>query len=118
MEARKAAASKVDPVVIQSGDIIVREGHIITNELYEELKLVGLLNKERSIFPGIGLAIFVFLVTSIIGYELYRLHQRNQLDSGKVLSVLFISIITVTVMKIVSYFYDSVNQLYLMMLIY
>jgi len=114
MEARRAAASKVDPVVIQSGDIIVREGHIITNELYEELKLVGLLNKERSIFPGIGLAIFVFLVTSIIGYELYRLHQRNQLDSGKVLSVLFISIITVTFMKIVSYFYDPLNQLYLL----
>jgi len=114
MEARRAAASKVDPVVIQSGDIIVREGHIITNELYEELKLVGLLNKERSIFPGIGLAIFVFLVTSIIGYELYRLHQRNQLDNGKVLSVLFISIITVTFMKIVSYFYDPLNQLYLL----
>lgn len=114
MEARRTAASKIEPVVIQSGDIIVREGQIITNELYEDLKLVGLLNKERSIYPGLGLAIFILLITSVIAYELHRIHQRNELDRGKVLSVVFISIITVTFMKIVSLFYDPLNQLYLL----
>ncbi len=114
MEARRTAASKIEPVVIQSGDIIVREGQIITNELYEDLKLVGLLNEERSIYPGIGLAIFTLLITSVIGYELHRLFNRNELDRGKVLSVLFISIITMTFMKIVSLFYDPLNQIYLL----
>jgi len=114
MEARRTAASKIEPVVIQSGDIIVREGQIITNELYEDLNLVGLLNEERSIYPGIGLAIFTLLITSVIGYELHRLYNRNELDRGKVLSVLFISIITMTFMKIVSLFYDPLNQIYLL----
>src|SRR5690625_5121333 len=114
VEARRTAASKVEPVVIQSGDIIVREGQIITNELYEDLKLVGLLNKKRSSFPGVGLAILILFISSTIAYELYRLYQRKQLDSGKVFSVFFISMITVTFMKIVSYFYDPLNQLYLL----
>lgn len=114
MEARRTAASKVEPVVIQSGDIIVREGQIITNELYEDLKLVGLLNKERSVFPAIGLAILMLFITSTIAYELYRLYKRNQLDRGKVLSILFISVITATFMKVISYFYDPLNPLYLL----
>src|SRR5699024_1659915 len=114
VEARRTAASKVEPVIIQSGDIIVREGQIITNELYEDLKLVGLLNKERSIFPAIGLAILMLLITSTIAYELYRLYKRKQLDSGKVLSILFISVITATFMKVISYFYDPLNPLYLL----
>src|SRR5690625_5163815 len=53
MEARNEAASNVNPVIIRSGDIIVREGQIITNEIYEELKLVGLLKQQQRIFPGI-----------------------------------------------------------------
>lgn len=114
MEARRTAASKIEPVVIQSGDIIVREGQIITNELYEDLKLVGLLNKEKSIYPGIGLGIFIFLMISLIGYELNRLYQRNNLDSGKILAIMFISVLTVAMMKIVSYYYDPLNQLYLL----
>src|SRR5699024_4365053 len=39
MQARNEAASNVDPVMIRAGDIIVNEGQIITNEVYEELKL-------------------------------------------------------------------------------
>src|SRR5699024_9310193 len=97
-----------------SGDIIVREGQIVTNEIYEDLQLVGLLNKTKSVYPGIGLGIVIFFITSLMGYELYRLYQRNELDNGKVLSVLFISLITVTMMKVVSLFYDELNQLYLL----
>ena len=36
-EARKEAASNVNPVMIQAGEIIVREGQTITNEIYEKL---------------------------------------------------------------------------------
>src|SRR5699024_10229881 len=76
MEARRTAASKVEPVVIQSGAIIVREGQIITNELYEDLKLVGLLNKERSVFPAIGLAILMLFITSTIE-SLIQLQEKQ-----------------------------------------
>ncbi|NAP01057.1 hypothetical protein FRY77_34440, partial [Halomonas sp. MG34] len=49
-EARKNAASSVEPVMIRAGEVIVREGQTITNEVYEEMKLVGLLNNERNIY--------------------------------------------------------------------
>lgn len=114
MEARKEAANNVQPVVIRSGDIIVREGQIITNEVYEELKLVGLLNKEKKIYPGLGLAFFILMLTSIIGYEFIRLYNRNDLTQAKVLALLIISVLVVTTMKVVSLFTDQLNQLYLL----
>lgn len=65
-EARKQAASTVEPVMINAGEVIVREGETITNEVYEKLQLVGLLNEDRNVFPVIGLAILIILIGSII----------------------------------------------------
>src|SRR5699024_3188518 len=62
MQARNDAAKDVNPVIISSGDIIVREGQIITNEIYDELKLVGLLQQEKNILPGLGLIIFILFI--------------------------------------------------------
>jgi len=113
MEARNEAASNVEPVIIRSGDIIVREGQIITNEIYEDLKLVGVLNKEKSFFPEIGLILFISLIVGLIGYELNRLYRRNELDQGKILAVILISAITVVLMKIASLYTNQLNHLYL-----
>ncbi|MEI3606847.1 HDIG domain-containing protein [Pseudogracilibacillus sp. SE30717A] len=114
MEARKEAASNVEPVIIRSGDIIVREGQIITNEIFEDLKLVGLLNKQKSIYPGIGLTVFIIMIVGLIGYELNRLYRREELDKGKISAVILISIILIALMKIVSLYTDQLNQLYLL----
>src|SRR5699024_790429 len=87
MEARKEASSGVEPAVIRAGEIIVREGQTITNEIYEELKLAGLLNKERNIYPIIGLIIFIILIISVIGHEMNIVAKQNKLDKGKVISI-------------------------------
>lgn len=114
MEARKEAANNVQPVVIRSGDIIVREGQIITNEIYDELKLVGLLNNERKIYPGLGLALLIVFMGGLIFYELTRLYRKGNLNLKKVSAIIFINIIIVTMMKIFSLFTDQVNQLYML----
>src|SRR5690625_3437098 len=114
MEARKEAANNVQPVVIRSGDIIVREGQIITNEIYEELKLVGLLNNDRKIFPAVGLALLILLMCSLIAYELYRLYKKDNLNVKKVLAIMLINTIIVTTMKIFNLFIEQVNQLYML----
>lgn len=113
MDKRNEAASSVNPVVIQSGDIVVREGQIITKEMYDDLELVGLLDNEKNVLPSIGLALFIVLICSVIGYELNRLYKRNQLNSKKIVAILSISIITVLMMKIISIFTDQLNHLYL-----
>jgi len=114
LEARNTAVSNVEPVVIRSGDIIVREGQIITNEIYEDLQMVGVLDNNNKLLPGLGLGILISLIIGLIGYELNRLYRRNQLDSRKILSIILISIIVVTIMKILSLFTDDLNHLYLL----
>ncbi len=114
MEARNTAASNVEPVVIKSGDIIVRKGQIITKEMYDDLRLVGLLLNERSVFPAVGLAFFVLFIVGLIGYELQRLYHRGQLDNKKVFAFLMISVFVVTAMKIVSMYTNELNHLFLL----
>src|SRR5690625_2418290 len=114
MEARKEAANNVQPVVIRSGDIIIREGQIITNEIYEELKLVGLLNNERKVFPAIGLALLIIFLCSLIAYELYRLYKKDNLNLQRVLAIILINVIVVMMMKIFSLFIEQINQLYML----
>ncbi|WP_269412164.1 HD family phosphohydrolase [Lentibacillus daqui] len=112
MAARKDAASSVEPVMIRAGEIIVREGQTITNEKYQQLKLVGLLNKERNVYPIIGLALLLLLITGTIGYEMYVLDKRKQLNKGKAAAIILISIFVVALMKGVSLFTTQINQLY------
>lgn len=111
-EARKTSANSVDPVVIRAGEIIVRQGQTITNEVYEDLKLVGLLNAERNLFPVIGLAIFILILCGFIFYEIHWLDKRGKSDHRTILSIVFISIIVVSLMKIVSLFTTQVNELF------
>ncbi|HEX6595249.1 MAG TPA: HDIG domain-containing protein, partial [Bacillota bacterium] len=92
--------------------IIVREGHTITNEVYEELQLVGLLNEERNIYPVIGLSLLIILILGIVAHEMYELDRRKQLDKGKIASVVMISFIVVSFMKVISLFTSQTNQLF------
>lgn len=111
-EARKEAASSVEPVVIKAGEIIVREGQTITNEIYEDLKLAGLLNHERNIYPVLGLIILILLIVGVIAHEMNLLNKIKPLDKGNVISILLISVIVVLLMKLVSVFTTQTNQFY------
>lgn len=112
MNARKEAASSVDPVVIRAGDIIVREGQTITTEIYEDLKLAGLLNEERNIYPVLGLIILIFLIIGVIAHEMNLMNRVNKLDKGTVISIILISVIVVLLMKITSLFTTQTNQFF------
>lgn len=112
MEARKEAASSVEPVIIRAGEIIVREGQIISNEVYEELRLAGLLNEDRDIFPLIGLGILIVLILTVIALEMQRLAKVKRLEPSKVIAIIFISGLVTSFMKIVSLFTDQASQLY------
>jgi cyclic-di-AMP phosphodiesterase PgpH len=111
-EARKQASSSVEPVMINAGEVIVREGEAITNEVYEKLKLVGLLNEDRNVFPVMGLGLFILLIGSIIGYEMNRIDDKRRLDKGKIASIFLISLFVVSIMKIISIYTTQANQLF------
>jgi len=113
IEARNDAASSVTPVVISSGDILVQEGQIITNEIYSDLELVGLLKQQKRIFPELGLVLFILLLLFILMNELFRLHKRNQFDFGKMIIFVSSIMIVTVLLKIISLFSDQLNHLYL-----
>lgn len=113
MQARNEAASNVDPVMIRAGDILVNEGQIITNEIYEELKLVGLLKQQKNIKPAIGLALFVLLLAAAMVNELLRLYRRGRLNFGMTIIMFTVSIIVVSIMKTFSLFSNQLEYIYM-----
>ncbi|WP_117169189.1 HD family phosphohydrolase [Paraliobacillus sediminis] len=112
MEAENQAINNVEPVMIRAGEVIVQEGQTITNELYEKLKLVGLLNSDRNVFPVIGLLIIILLLLGLIFYDMNDFAKHQTLDHRKLIGISLISVGVVGVMKSVSYFATNVNQLF------
>ncbi|MFD1363020.1 HD family phosphohydrolase [Lentibacillus salinarum] len=111
-EVRKTAASEVDPVIIRAGEVIVREGQTITNAIYEELKLVGVLDNDQKMFPVIGLGLLIVLMMMVMVHELNNFAKTDESDKGRLAAVFFVSLIVVALMKIVSLYTTSVNQLF------
>lgn len=109
-EARKEAASNVEPVMIRAGEVIVREGQTITNEIYEKLDLVGVLDDNRNFFPLIGLGLLILAIVSVIYYQLR--HVDKPFDNRIALAVISIFVIGIAFMKVISLYSDSDNQLF------
>ena len=114
-EARKEAATTVDSAMIRAGEVIVREGQLITNEIYEQLELVGLLDEERNIFPLLGLTLLIILICSLFGLEMYREAKENDWNLGKILAIFLTCLIVVSLMKIMSLYNTQANQLFFAM---
>src|SRR5690625_3073085 len=112
MEARRNAASSVDPVIIRAGEVIVHEGQTITNEIYEELTLVGAMDNDRNLYPLIGLGILLLIISFIAAHEMYWLSKRERLDRKKIIAIFIISILVVSLMKVVSLYTSDANNLF------
>lgn len=103
-ERKQLAQDEVAPVYILQGQVLVKEGETITREVYEQLKLVGLLEQSNTFQPFFGLAI-------IIGVLLFFMHKQfdsflklKREDKPYVLAYTTIVAITVVLMKIISLF--------------
>ncbi|WP_020615632.1 HD family phosphohydrolase [Paenibacillus daejeonensis] len=65
-EARRLAKENTAKVVIQEGDVVVREGERITQELYDRLQMLGLLQSKKTYWPQLGLLLLCALFLVII----------------------------------------------------
>ena len=70
---RQQAAENVEHVKILQGQIIVEEGKLINQDIYQQLKLVGLLNNEKSFKPLIGLVVLIIIILSAVYYYFYQM---------------------------------------------
>lgn len=110
---KKDAATLVDPVVIRAGETIVREGQTITNEIYEQLELVGVLSQEGNIYPILALGFLAAIIAYFFGMECLQIAKDKKWNLLPIVAVSLLSVLAIFVMKIQSYFFDQTNALYL-----
>ena len=103
-EKRKAEEDLVPPVYILQGQVLVREGETISSDMYNQLKLVGLLEKGNSFQPYVGLAVLICVLLYFMHKQFEVFLQRKREDRPYVLAYITILSITIVLMKIISLF--------------
>jgi cyclic-di-AMP phosphodiesterase PgpH len=99
---RQRQSDSVEPVFIREGQLIVEKGQVIDEEIYRQLQLVGLLDKQSNILPFVGLFfLVVFLLYVITTFYVAEKEKRNSL--GLYVLIFFLSFLVMKVTSIVSY---------------
>ncbi|QCJ43508.1 HD family phosphohydrolase [Bacillus sp. S3] len=101
-ELRQQAAESVEPVKILQGQIIVEEGKLINQDIYQQLKLVGLLNNDKSFKPSIGLVALITIFLSAIYYYFYQMKSLPEKRQTSLLLFGIIFILSLIIIKIIS----------------
>ena len=111
-EARQKAIDSVDPVLILQGQVLVEKGDFVTNDIYRNLELVGLLNNEVSFIPHIGLIILVGLVFLGVFYNYRMFEVKNEHKHSFILIFSIVFLISIATFKIISLL-DVLDSTYL-----
>ena len=100
---RQEAAESVEPVVIREGQLLVKEGEMINHDIFEQLRLVGLLDESFNVYPYIGLAILVILIVAMLAYYMNETETSVKRNNSHLLMFTLIFLVTVVLMKITSF---------------
>ncbi|GAB2573097.1 HD family phosphohydrolase [Gracilibacillus alcaliphilus] len=111
-QAQQQARNTVEPVMIRAGEVIAEEGQLITNEIYEELELTGLLNEKESFYPVIGLVVLVLLIGIFLFALIQNSRQQQEFQVRKLLALTILTIILALLMKVFSIYTTTTNPLY------
>jgi cyclic-di-AMP phosphodiesterase PgpH len=69
-EAKVEAKQNTQPVLIKQGDIVVKSGQLITQDIYDRLVGLELLQERRTYWPQLGVFLFSILFTlALYGYR-------------------------------------------------
>jgi len=110
--AKRDVANDVDPAMIKQGQVIVLQGERITEEIYQRLSLVGLLDSKSNTYPYIGLILLILLSLGVMGHEMNRIYTSEKLNVGIMTTLLLITILMFSFMKLGSVFQSSLNTFY------
>jgi putative nucleotidyltransferase with HDIG domain len=96
--AREAAAQQVEPVLVtvQGGQVIVRDGDVVTPEVIEKLEYFGLLAPQQSWQQFSGLLGVVALLVTGLTLSLHRfLHHTRQIRQLFLIGVMLVTTVAV-----------------------
>lgn len=85
LAAQSAARAAVAPVEVQvtAGEIVVRDGSVVTPQDVEKLRALGLVDQPADRAPIVGLVVWAFLVAGVLGLFVERYAGEAWSDDGK-----------------------------------
>lgn len=105
--ARKQAEQAVEPTKILQGQIVVREGVIVDQEIYRQLELLGVIDGKVSFRPIIGLIVLIGIQMSF----LYALFNRSMIPKTQLTKNVCIAaivfILSIFIMKLLTLIADE-----------
>lgn len=99
---RDQASKAVGNVVIHQGEVIVKKGDLVTQDVMRKLKEVGLLDDKFNPLPFLGLGLLVVFLTILLGYDLNRTTEKAKRPSSILLMYTVIFAFVMVVLKISS----------------
>lgn len=105
---KKEAAAGISPVVIskQKGEIVVREGEVVTSAQVKIMRELGLMTRGVDLGRVLGLSLFALV--SFLGFALYLYNYQAKIyRSDRLIAVLgIIFVTTILVAKFIGPFYS------------
>lgn len=105
-EQRRKAVESVEPIRILQGQIIVEENQLVDRDVYRQLELAGFLSTESTIYPYIGLLLFIFLTFAAFYYYFYYSVSKKDNKYNQLLIFSLVFILSMATMKTVSILAD------------
>ncbi|HET9200200.1 MAG TPA: HDIG domain-containing protein [Dehalococcoidia bacterium] len=89
--AREAAREQVEPVIVDlaEGEVIIRQGEIITEATLEQLRQAGLLSSDVDIEDVVGVSLLSLIAALSIGAYLFYMQPPTLASDRRVMMVLF-----------------------------
>jgi putative nucleotidyltransferase with HDIG domain len=101
-KARQEARDIVRKIEIREGEVIVAEGEIISTELYNKIRNVGLLSESANMRPLYGLALLILLLLLFLGFYISSSGLPIAKNNTQFLMYVIIFVLNVIIMKVIS----------------
>lgn len=105
-EQRAKALESVEPVQILQGQVIVEENQLVDREIYRQLELARFINTKDTVYPYLGLALFIILTFTIFYYFFYLSKPKGENYYNQLLIFSLVCILSLGMMKIFSVIAD------------
>lgn len=96
------AKAAVEPIRILQGQVIVREGQVIDNEVHRQLEIAGLLTNQSSVKPMVGIILFVFFISAVIYMHFSTWKEKTVVKRKSLVIILVVFFLQVIIMKLIS----------------
>ena len=103
-EQRRKAIESVEPIRILQGQIIVEENQLVDRDVYRQLELAGFLSTESTIYPYVGLLLYILLTFTAFYYFFYYSITKRDNKYNQLLIFSLVFIFAMATMKTVSIF--------------